>query len=149
MLRPREEEVQGRVHEDAVVPHRVLREGLQERPRHQLGVPRLRDGVLEELEEILPRCLLEAEPGPEAASQGDQLLIAQEVLEPPVPGDHDRQEEGGVEVGARDDAKLGEDFDGSLLRIVNQEDRPGEARLQVGLPLLPERLEAAPAVMRC
>ena len=73
--------------------------------------------------------------------------MLEEVRETRVPAEDHGQETSRVEIGARQEADLAQDLDGSLLRFIHEDDRTQEVRFDVRLPLFPKELEASVAVI--
>jgi len=68
--------------------------------------------------------------------------------EPPIAGQHDGQQDVGVEIGGGQQAQFGEHGGLHLLCLVNQQHRSGQGGLDVRLPTVAQGLGATPAVMR-
>jgi len=72
----------------------------------------------------------------------------QTVDQPSVTGQHDGQQDMGIEVGGGQQAQLGKHAGLHLLCLIDQKHRPGQRALDVPLPALAHGLGTAVAVMR-
>ena len=112
------------------------------------GAPACCERVRRQSCELLRRGALEREPDAHAAAERQELVGAEALDEAAVAGEHHGEEDVRVEPGRGEQPQLGEDRQQHLLRLVDDEHRPGERGVDVGLPAVAQDLGAAPAVVR-
>ena len=132
----------------AQVPRRMLGEGRHEFGRHELRVAGRVERVSQPVEQFRRGQIVQGEADADAAGDGSMVSRAKALDEPVVAGEDDGEDGARVEVGRGQDAQFGEDRVGHLLRFVDEQDGAKAGGLDVGQPLLAQRLEAGPAVVR-
>ena len=114
---------------------------------HQLH----RAGLVQRLPEILLKFVrggaLDRQAHAHAAGEGEELVGSQAFEEPSVAGEHDGEQDVRIELGGTQQAQLGENGRQHLLRLVDDEHRPRQRGIDVGLPALAQHLGAGPAVV--
>ena len=90
---------------------------------------------------------LDRQAHPHAAGEGEELIGSQAFEEPSVAGEYDGEQDVRVEPGGTQQAQLGENGRQHLLRLVDDQDRPRQRGVNVGLPALAQHLGAGPAVV--
>ena len=126
----------------------VIADGRDHLRGHQGGGAGLLQGMTQAVLEVLRRCAFDRQTHPHAAGQGEEFIGAQTFGEPPIAGQHDGQQDVGVEIGGGQQAQFGEHGGLHLLCLVNQQHRSGQGGLDVRLPTVAQGLGATPAVMR-
>ena len=118
------EKLIGEVAKDAIVSQGVLGEGEHELVGHQARVSYLGESVFQVLEELGRGLGVEVESEPYSASDGQELRVAEELGEPLVATENDREKAAGVEVGAGEDAELGKHGGVHFLSFIDEQDWP-------------------------
>ena len=114
---------------------------------HQLYGAGLVQRLLEIFLEFVRGGALDRQAHPHAAGEREELLGSQAFEEPTVAGEYDREQDVRVEPGGTQQAQLGENGRQHLLRLVDDQDRPRQRGVDVGLPALAQHLGAGPAVV--
>ncbi len=140
------QQVGGHAAQDAVVAGGVLGQGSDQLLREQARVAGLGAGVGEELRQLGGRGGLQYQTGADATAERDQVLGGEAFGQAGVAAEDGGEQAARIEVRAGQDAQLAEHLGAHLLRLVDQQHWAHQGRLDVGLPLLAQRLEAAPAV---
>ena len=118
------EKLIGQVAEDAIVSQGVLGEGEHELVGHQTRVAYLGESVFQVLEEFGRGLGVEVESEPDAAGDGQELGVAEQLGEPLVATENDGEKASGVEVGAGEDAELGKHGGVHFLSFIDEQQRP-------------------------
>ena len=87
--------------------------------RHELGRAGLGERVFEALLQLVGRRALQSHAHADPATQGKQLIGAKAFQQPPVAGQHHRQEDVAVEPGGGQKAQLGQHLRHHLLGLVD------------------------------
>jgi hypothetical protein len=135
-------------HEGARIALGVIAERGDDFGGHQGGRAGLLQGVTEALLKVLWRRAFDRQTHPHAAGEREELIGAQTFGEASVAGEHDGQQDIGIEIGRGEQAQFGEDGGLHLLRLVDDENWPGQGALDVRLPSLAQDLGAGEAVVR-
>jgi hypothetical protein len=140
------EELVGEVHEDAEIARSVVDESGLELVRHEGGVARGLEDVVEAGEELVVASITEDEASSDAAAEREQVGSAQALWETLVAGKDDAEELLGVEVFAGEDSDLVEDGGEGFLCFVDDEDGAQERGGDVIGPTSAQGLEVGPAI---
>ena len=142
------EQLAGHDHQGARIALSVIAERGDHSGGHQVGRAGLLQGVPEALLEVLRRGAFDRQAHAHAAGEREELIGAQAFGEASVAGEHDGQQDVGIEIGGGEQAQFGEHGGLHLLRLIDDEHRSGQRALDVRLPALAQDLGAGEAVMR-
>jgi hypothetical protein len=107
--------------------------------------------------EVVWRRTLDREAHPHAAGEREELVGPQPLGEPSVAGQHDGQQDVGIEIGRGEQTQFGEHGRLHFLRVVrharlrhdiDHQHGPRQRALDVGLPALAQDFRAGEAIMR-
>jgi hypothetical protein len=129
--------------EDAQIASRVLGEGGLDLRGQQVRIAGLGQGMLEPVEQLFGREVVERQADADAAGDGQQLVAAELLSEAGIAAEHDGENRARIELGGGEDAQLGEDRGRHLLGFVDEQDGTAAGGLDVGEPGFAEDLEAA------
>src|SRR5262249_48988422 len=116
--------------------------------RHQARRAGLLQGVPETVLQLLGGGSFKGKALSHPAGQRQEFRRAQMLEQPAVAGQHDGQQDVGIELNGGEQAQLREHDRAHLLRLVDEQHRSGECGIDVGLPALPQHGGAGPAIMR-
>ena len=106
--------------------------------RDRLRSHRLGAGLVQRLPETFLEFVrggaLDRQAHAHAAGEGEELIGSQAFEEPSVAGEYDREQDVQVEPGGAQQAQLGQNGRQHLLRLVDDQDRPRQRGVDVGLP---------------
>jgi hypothetical protein len=103
--------------------------------------------MIEASEELVAGGVLEDEATADTTAEGEEIRGTEAFDEAPVAGEDDAEQLAGIEILAGEETELGKDGGVGLLRLVDDEDGPGERGGDVLGPASAEGLEAAPAIV--
>ena len=89
-----------------------------------------------------------AEARADATGDGQQIGVMEAVGQTAVPGEDHQEDGAGVQIRAGEQAQFAEHGGVHLLGFIDDQHRPVERSLDLGLPLLPKRFGPVPAVVR-
>ncbi len=124
----------------------MLGQGSHQLLREQTRIAGLGTGVAKELRKLGGRGGLKHQARANAAAERHELVTGKTLGQTGVAAEDGVEQAARIEVGAGQDAQLTQHLGAHLLRLVDQQHRTHQGRLDVGLPLLTQGLEAAPAV---
>jgi hypothetical protein len=144
----REEQLVRHRHQRPAVARGVLGQRLDHLERDELRVTRGGDDVPQELRQLARRRYVELDVGPNPALERQQVIGLELLKEAPVTGQDHEEQRSRVVIAARERAELIQHRRQHLLCFVDDDDRPDQGRVDVRLPLLTDRLESRPAIVR-
>ena len=141
------QQLTGHVEQGAIVAGGVVAQGSAEFSGHELRRAGLGEGVAEAGEQFLGTGARQGEADPDTAVQRQQFLCLQALAEAAVTGQDDGEQEVGVELCLAQQAQFIQHRRSELLGLVDQQDRPQQSGVDMGLPAGAQQLGAGPAVV--
>jgi hypothetical protein len=115
------EQFAGHVHQGAQVALGVIAQGGDHLLGHQLCGSGLVQRLLQAVGKLVGGGAIERQEHPHAAAEGEELVGPQTLDEPPVAGEHDGEQDVGVEPRGGEQPQLGEHGRHHLLRLVDDQ----------------------------